>query len=37
MRWKGNGPEHDMWYNISNLDNAGELVRQYEEELATTN
>ena len=34
VRWTGYGPEWDRWYNVKNLDNAAELVREYEEGLA---
>lgn len=33
VRWKGYGPEWDRWYNIKDLDNAAELVQQYEQGL----
>ena len=32
--WTGYGPEWGRWYNVKNLDNAVELVREYEEGLA---
>lgn len=33
VRWTGYGPEWDRWYNVKNLDNAAELVREYKEDL----
>ena len=32
--WTGYGPEWDRWYNVKDLDNAHDLVRDYEEALA---
>ena len=29
VRWFGYGPEHDVWYDITNLDSAGDLVDKY--------
>ena len=34
VRWTGYGPEWDRWYNIKDLDNAADLVHDYEEALA---
>ena len=34
VRWTGYGPEWDRWYNIKDLDNTANLVRDYEEALA---
>ena len=34
VRWTGYGPEWDRLYNIKDLDNAADLVRDYEEVLA---
>ena len=34
VRWTGYGPEWDRWYNIKDLDNAADLVRNYEDALA---
>ena len=34
VRWTGYGPGWDRWYNVKDLDNAAELVREYEEGLA---
>ena len=31
--WTNYGPEWDRWYNVKDLDNAAELVREYEEGL----
>ena len=31
VRWTGYGPEDDAWYNIKDLGNAAELVREFEE------
>lgn len=33
IRWKGYGPEFDKWYNVKRLDQAPELVKEYEEEF----
>ena len=30
VRWKGYGPEFDRWYNKDNLDDAREVVEDYE-------
>jgi hypothetical protein len=30
-RWKGHGPEWDTWYDEADLDNAQDLIRDYEE------
>lgn len=39
VRWRGYGPQYDMWYNVKHLDNAADLIRDYEDqswlELAT--
>ena len=32
LRWKGYGPEFDRWYNVKDLQDALELVEEYEEE-----
>lgn len=32
LRWKGYGPEFDRWYNLKDLQDALELVEEYEEE-----
>ena len=32
LRWKGYGPEFDRWYNIKDLQDALELVEEYEAE-----
>ncbi|KAF6240570.1 hypothetical protein HO173_001240 [Letharia columbiana] len=29
-RWKGYGPEYDQWYNVKQLGDAPELVKDYE-------
>ena len=29
VRWLGYGPEHDVWYDITNLDSAKDLVNRY--------
>lgn len=34
VKWKGYGPEHDRWYNVKDLDNAQDLVREYEEGMS---
>lgn len=34
VRWTGYGPEWDKWYNVKDLDNTAELIREYEEGLA---
>ena len=34
VRWTRYGPEWDRWYNIKDLDNAADLVRDYEGALA---
>ena len=34
IRWTGYSPEWVRWYNVKILDNAAELVREYEEGLA---
>lgn len=34
IKWKGYGPEYDRWYNIKDLDDAAELVKEYESELS---
>ena len=31
VRWLGYGPEYDMWYSIENLQNAQELIEEYEQ------
>ena len=34
IRWKGYGPEFDQWYNVKDLENAMELVEEYEHGMA---
>jgi hypothetical protein len=34
LRWKGYGPEFDSWYAKEDLDNAADLVKNYEERHA---
>lgn len=34
VRWKKYGPEWDRWYSVKDLDNAPDLVRDYERALA---
>lgn len=36
VRWKGFGPKWDRWYNVKDLDNAAELVLDYENGLQGT-
>ena len=36
VRWKGYGPAFDEWYNIKDLENADELVAEYEAAMATS-
>ena len=31
VRWVGYGPEYDTWYNIKDLDESSELVKEYDE------
>ena len=31
VKWLGWGAEHNVWYDIKDLDNAGELVKAYED------
>ena len=33
VRWKEYGPEFNQWYNIKDLDQAPELVKDYKEEV----
>ena len=33
VRWKEYGSEYDQWYNIKDLDNASELVKEYKEKV----
>ena len=33
VKWKGYGPEHDTWRNVKTLDDAMDLVKDYEEAL----
>ena len=37
VRWKGWGPEHDKWINVRYLDNATELIDEYEQQMTTAN
>lgn len=30
VKWKGYGNEHNVWYDIDDLDNAQELVAEFE-------
>ena len=30
VKWKGYGPQHDRWYNVKRLENARELIQDYE-------
>ena len=30
VRWKGYGPEYDTWYRVKDLDNAKDLVEEYD-------
>ena len=34
IKWKGYGLEYDRWYNIKDLDDAAELVKEYESKLS---
>ena len=34
IRWKGYGPKSNTWYNLKDLGNAKELVKDYEEHTA---
>ena len=34
IRWKGYGPEFNQWYNVKDLENAIELVEEYEHGMA---
>ena len=36
VRWKGYGPAFDRWYNIKDLENSADLVKEYEKEVAQT-
>lgn len=36
VRWKGYGPEWDRWYNVKDLDNAADLVSDYNAGLQQT-
>ena len=31
VRWKGYGPAYDRWYNVKDLENSADLVKEYEE------
>ena len=33
VRWVGYGPEYDTWYNIKDLDESAELVKEYDESV----
>lgn len=33
VRWKGYGPEYDMWYNVKHLGDADILINEYEEAM----
>lgn len=33
VRWLGYGPEWDRWYNMKDLDNAKDLIQEYEDEI----
>ena len=33
LRWKGYGAEYDTWYDVEHLENARELITDYENEL----
>ena len=35
VRWKGWGPQWDEWFNVKNLDDATDLVEDYEREMDT--
>ena len=35
IRWKGYGPEHDIWYNVKDLGDAKKAIQDYETHLAT--
>ena len=37
LRWKSYGPEWDRWYDVKDLEGAGELIKEYEEEMAPFN
>ena len=32
FQWKNYGPEHDSWYNLEDLSDVIDLVKDYEEE-----
>lgn len=32
VRWKGYGPEYDQWYNVKHLDDARDLIQDYEDQ-----
>ena len=32
VKWLGYGPEHDVWYDITNLDLAQDLVNKYNQD-----
>ena len=34
VKWKGYGPQWDRWYNVKELQDAQELVKEYEDELS---
>lgn len=36
IRWKGYGPEEDVWRSLKELGNASELVEEYERRIAAT-
>ena len=36
VRWKGYGPEEDVWKSVKELENAKELIEEYEARIAAT-
>lgn len=35
VRWRGYGPEWDKWFSVNNLDNAKDLIKDYEEAITS--